>query len=119
VFATTEPHKVPATIMSRCQRFDFRRMELSDITEQINYIAGIEGIKIDEQSLYAIAKKADGSMRDSESIFDQVVAFTGREITYQKLSDALHLIDEDFYFEISHGIVESDLKSMFELASKV
>lgn len=119
VFATTEPHKVPATIMSRCQRFDFRRMEIADITQQLKYISEVENIHIDEQSLYAIAKKADGSMRDSESIFDQVVAFTGNEITYTKLSDALHLIDEDFFFEITNGIVESDLKKMFELSSKV
>jgi DNA polymerase-3 subunit gamma/tau len=119
VFATTEPHKVPATIMSRCQRFDFRRMEINDITHQLKLISDIENINIDEQSLYAIAKKADGSMRDSESIFDQVVAFTGKEITYHKLSDALHLIDEDFFFEITNAIVQSDLKSMFELSSKV
>lgn len=119
VFATTEPHKVPATIMSRCQRFDFRRMEIADITQQLKYISDVENIQIDEQSLYAIAKKADGSMRDAESIFDQVVAFTGNEITYTKLSDALHLIDEDFFFEITNGIVESDLKKMFELSSKV
>jgi DNA polymerase-3 subunit gamma/tau len=119
VFATTEPHKVPATIMSRCQRFDFRRMELTDITQQLKFIADKENIKIDEQSLYAIAKKADGSMRDSESIFDQVVAFTGNDITYSKLSDALHLIDEEFFFEITTAIVESDLKLMFDLSSKV
>ncbi|OGU57650.1 MAG: DNA polymerase III, subunit gamma and tau [Ignavibacteria bacterium GWF2_33_9] len=119
VFATTEPHKVPATIMSRCQRFDFRRMELTDITGQISYIAKKEGISIDEQSLFAVAKKADGSMRDAESIFDQVTAFTGSEITYSKLSDALHLIDEEFFFAITQNISESNLKEMFDLASKV
>lgn len=119
VFATTEPHKVPPTIMSRCQRFDFRRMEIKDITEQLKQIADAEKIVIDEQSLYTIAKKGDGSMRDSESIFDQVVAFSGNEITYHKLSDALHLIDEDFYFEITYAIANSNLKVMFDLASKV
>ncbi len=119
VFATTEPHKVLPTIMSRCQRFDFRRMELEDITFQLNYIAKQESIEIDDQSLYSIAKKADGSMRDAESIFDQVVAFTGNKITYQLLSDALHLIDEDFFFEISNAILNNDLHKMFEIASIV
>ena len=84
VFATTEPHKVPATILSRCQRFDFRRMEINDIIFQLKYITEQEKIQIDDQSLYAIAKKADGSMRDAESIFDQVVAFTGDNIDYTK-----------------------------------
>jgi DNA polymerase-3 subunit gamma/tau len=77
VFATTESHKVPATIISRCQRYDFRRMELDSIINQLKHIAAKENILIDEKSLMQIAKKADGSMRDSQSIFDQVVAFCG------------------------------------------
>ena len=119
VFATTEPHKVPATIMSRCQRFDFRRMEINDIIGQLKYISEKEGIKIDEQSLFAIAKKADGSMRDAESIFDQVVAFTGNDIEYYKLADALHLIDEEFYFEISNNILTNDILGMFEISNEI
>lgn len=119
VFATTEPHKVPATILSRCQRFDFRRMEINDIIYQLQYITEKEQIKIDEQSLFAIAKKADGSMRDAESIFDQVVAFTGDNIEYSKLADALHLIDEEFYFEISENIFSNNILKMFEIANEV
>lgn len=119
VFATTEPHKVPATILSRCQRFDFRRMEINDIIYQLKYITEKEQIKIDEQSMFAIAKKADGSMRDAESIFDQVVAFTGDNIEYSKLADALHLIDEEFYFEISENIFSNNILKMFEIANEV
>ena len=75
VFATTDAHKVLPTITSRCQRFDFRRMEIEDITKQLSYIADKEGVTIDEKSLVTLAKKGDGSMRDSQSIFDQVIAF--------------------------------------------
>jgi DNA polymerase-3 subunit gamma/tau len=116
VFATTEPHKVPATIMSRCQRFDFRRMEIENIIFQLKIISEKENISIDDQSLYAISKKADGSMRDAESIFDQIVAFTGKEVNYQSLADALHLIDDDFFFDISESILKNDIESMFRFA---
>ncbi len=119
IFATTEPHKVPATIVSRCQRFDFHRMEISKMTEQLRAISNIENIKIDDESLFAIAKKADGSMRDAESIFDQVVSFTDGEITLSKVSVALHLIDDDFYFDITDTIVSKDLKKVFEISSEV
>ena len=119
MFATTEPHKVPATIVSRCQRFDFHRMEIAKITEQLRAISEIENIKIDEESLFAIAKKADGSMRDAESIFDQVISFTDGEITLPKVSVALHLIDDDFFFDISDAIVSKDLKKIFQISSQV
>lgn len=119
VFATTEPHKVPATIMSRCQRFDFRRMEIADIIHQLKFITRSENIEIDEQSLFAIAKKADGSMRDAESIFDQVVAFTGSTIEFSKLTDALHLIDEEFYFEIADNILSNNINKMFQIANEI
>ncbi|MES2765203.1 MAG: DNA polymerase III subunit gamma/tau [Bacteroidota bacterium] len=119
VFATTEPHKLPATIISRCQRFDFRRMEIDTIVAQIRYIAGKEGIELDEQSLVAIAKKAEGSMRDSQSVFDQVVAFCGRDIHYSDVNEALHLIDQEFFFTVSRAIREHDVPKMFDIAREV
>ncbi|HYF04014.1 MAG TPA: DNA polymerase III subunit gamma/tau [Patescibacteria group bacterium] len=119
VFATTEPHKLPATIISRCQRFDFRRMEIETIVRQIRYIAGKEGIELDEQSLVAIAKKAEGSMRDSQSVFDQVVAFCGRDIKYADVNEALHLIDQEFFFTVSRAIREHDVPKMFEISREV
>ncbi|MFP4528055.1 MAG: DNA polymerase III subunit gamma/tau [Candidatus Kapaibacterium sp.] len=119
VFATTEAHKVPATIISRCQRFDFRRMEISDITSRLRFIAEQEDIAIDDESLMTIAKKADGSMRDGQSLFDQVVAFCGTDIKYSDMADALHLIDRDFYFRISSGIRKGDLAEMFAISRDV
>lgn len=119
VFATTEIHKVPATILSRCQRFDFRRMEIDTITAQLRHIAANEGYTIDDESLVAIAKKADGSMRDSQSIFDQVVAFCGKDIHYGEVSNALHLIDLDFFFSLSEAVRTHDVTSMFTLSRQV
>ncbi|MFA5511187.1 MAG: DNA polymerase III subunit gamma/tau [Candidatus Kapaibacterium sp.] len=119
VFATTEVHKVLPTITSRCQRFDFRRMEIDDITRQLKYISEREGITIDEESLLSIAKKGDGSMRDSQSIFDQVIAFCGKNIIYSELTDALHLIDEEFFFNISESVAAKNTSAVFELAGKV
>ena len=119
VFATTEAHKVLPTILSRCQRFDFRRMEIDLIVKHIKYIADNENISIDEEALIAIARKADGSMRDAQSIFDQVVAFCGNEIKYEDLSGALHLIDMEFFFMISRAIREHNVSEMFGLTSEI
>ncbi|RPI67438.1 MAG: DNA polymerase III subunit gamma/tau, partial [Ignavibacteriae bacterium] len=119
VFATTEIHKVPATILSRCQRFDFRRMEVASIVGHLRTISTAERITIDEASLVSIAKKADGSMRDSQSIFDQVVSFCGDSITAAAVADALHLIDADFYFEFSDAVRDHDVKRMFDLSRQV
>ncbi|MFH1049953.1 MAG: DNA polymerase III subunit gamma/tau [bacterium] len=119
VFATTESHKVLPTILSRCQRFDFRRMDVDLIVKHISHIAEKENIHIDEDSLIAIARKADGSMRDAQSIFDQVIAFCGTEIKYEDLSGALHLIDQEFFFRISAAIREHNISEMFTLTSEV
>lgn len=119
VFATTEIHKVPATILSRCQRFDFRRMEIDTIVQQLRAIATAEGITIDDESLVAVARKADGSMRDSQSIFDQVVSFCGTTIAFADLADVLHLIDVDFYFALGDAIHAKDVAAMFHHAREV
>lgn len=119
VFATTEAHKVPATIISRCQRFDFRRMEIPDIVYQLRNIAQKEEINIDEESLITIAKKADGSMRDSQSIFDQVIALCGKNVNYSEMAKSLHLLDEDFFFQLSDAISNKDSAKVFELSQIV
>jgi DNA polymerase III subunit gamma/tau len=119
VFATTEIHKVPATILSRCQRHEFRRMEIDNTVKQLKYIAGNETISIDEDSLLTIAKKADGSMRDAQSIFDQVVAFCGTNIKYSEMANALHLIDQEFFFRITSAIKKHDYADMFAVAKDV
>ncbi len=119
VFATTEPHKVPATIISRCQRFDFLRMGLESIISQLRMIANKDNIQIEDAALLTIAKKADGSMRDSQSIFDQAVAFCGKKITYKDLANALNLIDEDFYFQITDNMLSHNVAGMFDIASAI
>lgn len=119
VFATTEIHKVPATILSRCQRFDFRRIEIDSIVRQIAHIAQSEKFSVDDASLIAIAKKADGSLRDAQSIFDQVISFCGTTVAYADVRAALHLIDLDFYFGLSKAVREHDLPFMFEAADVV
>ena len=119
VFATTEPHKVLPTITSRCQRYDFKRMEIEDIINQLKYISNNEKISIDEESLMVIAKKGDGSMRDSQSIFDQVIAFCGKNITIESLSDALHLVDFDLFYKINTITKTNNLKELFELTESI
>ena len=119
VFATTEPHKVPATILSRCQRFDFRRMQIDEIAAQLRYIATQEGITIDDESLAVIGKKGDGSMRDSQSIFDQVIAFCGRTVEYARVNEALNLIDTEFYFTLGRAIREHDVATILDFAREV
>lgn len=119
IFATTEIHKVPATIVSRCQRFDFRRMDTKSIVSQLEFISKQEQITIDEQTMLLIAKQADGSMRDSQSIFDKVVAFCGKNITISAARNALSVIDDDLFFDITTAIFHRDANKMFEIVSVI
>jgi len=99
IFATTEIHKVPLTILSRCQRFDFKRIPTTDIAHQLETIAKSEKIKIDKDSLILIARKSEGSMRDAESIMDQMISYTDGKITVEEVQSSLGLISEELYFE--------------------
>lgn len=119
ILATTEPQKIPATILSRCQRYNFRRMEIEEIVDQLSMIAKAEGLTIDEESLQIIARKGDGSMRDSQSIFDQAIAFCGRDIKYTELASALNLIDEMFYFRISEAIINHNIIEIFAITNEI
>lgn len=119
IFATTEAHKVPATISSRCQRFTFKRMSIKRIVEQLKKICEAEKIVIDEESLLTIAKKADGSMRDAESVLDQAFSFCGNEIKYQHLIELLGIIDSDLLFELSDCIKTQDIQRVLTLANNI
>ena len=110
VFATTEVHKVPATILSRCQRFDFRRIAINDIIERLRFISKEENITIDDDALLYIAKKGDGSMRDAQSIFDQVVAFSGTTVTAEHVLETLNIVDQDLYFDVTDILHKRDTK---------
>lgn len=106
ILATTEKHKVIPTILSRCQIFDFNRIQVSDIARQLKKIADREGIKADEEALHLIAQKADGALRDGLSIFDLMVTFSsGATVTFQSVIDNLHILDHDYYFKVVDGLL--------------
>ena len=101
IFATTEPHKVPATILSRCQRFDFNRMPHIPLLNSFKSLCTQEEIAIDAESLRMIALKADGSMRDSQSILDQIIAFAGKNIQAKDVASLLGIIDQELFFKVT------------------
>jgi len=115
IFATTDIHKVPLTIISRCQRFDFKRINLNIIKEQLKKIAEAENIRINDKALTIIAKKSDGAMRDAQSFFDQVIAFCGEDVEADTVAKILNIIDQEIYFRISDAIIEKDFKSAFDI----
>jgi DNA polymerase III subunit gamma/tau len=119
IFATTDVHKLPLTIISRCQRYDFRRIQLDKIKETLRMIADEEKIKIDDKTLTIIAKKADGALRDAESYFDQVVAFSKGKIDAELVTQMLNLIDEEISFKISDAVIEKDFKVVFQTSEKI
>lgn len=119
IFATTDVHKVPLTIISRCQRFDFRRIELNTIKNLLKEIAQAEKIQIDDTALTLIAKKADGALRDAQSLFDQVISFSGNKVDSTIISKMLNLIDEELYFNISNSILKKDYNSAFEITHTI
>ena len=117
IFATTDIHKVPLTIISRCQRYDFRRIQLDTIKETLAKIAAAEKIEIDDTTLTIISKKADGALRDAESYFDQVVSYCEGKITPETVAQMLNLIDEEIYFKITDAVLEKNYKSVFEVSN--
>ena len=117
IFATTDIHKVPATIISRCQRFDFNRISMSVISDRLVHIINSEGITADPESINIIAKKADGSMRDALSLLDQSISFCGNEIKYDQLVKALGLVEQNLYFNFTSAVREKDHGSMIALLS--
>ncbi|MBE0550778.1 MAG: DNA polymerase III subunit gamma/tau [Ignavibacterium sp.] len=119
IFATTDIHKVPLTIISRCQRFDFRRIQLDTIKKTLSDIAKEEKIKIDDKTLTLISKKADGALRDAQSLFDQVISFCGDKIDSETVSKMLNLIDDDLFFTISDAILEKDFNVVFQTTDKI
>lgn len=119
IFATTENHKVPATILSRCQRFDFRRIGTDEIMRQLRLIADSDNISIDDDALLLIAKKGDGSMRDAQSTFDQIVSFCGKDISAQKIIEALNLVDQEIFFRTTDLIKTKDTKGGIALVEDI
>ena len=118
IFCTTDIHKVPATIISRCQRFDFNRIATDTIISRISFILEKEKIKADEDSLQIIARKADGSMRDGLSILDQVISFCGSDINYEQTVSALGIIPNDLYFDYTKALLDKNGTVMIEVLDR-
>ncbi len=122
ILATTEKHKILPTILSRCQIYDFNRMKVGDTVEHLKYISAKEGITAEETALDVIAQKADGAMRDALSIFDQVVSFCGKNLTYDKVIENLNVLDYDYYFRLTdlffQGKVSDSLLVLNEIIEK-
>ena len=119
ILATTEKHKILPTILSRCQTFDFNRISVPDIVRNLTDIASKEGITIDSESLHVIAVKADGAMRDALTIFDQIVAFCGKEVRYEDVIRDLNVLDYEYYFKIIDNSLSGDYTSSLLLLDEI
>jgi DNA polymerase-3 subunit gamma/tau len=112
ILATTEKHKIIPTILSRCQIFDFKRISVSDMRDHLKRIAVREGIDADEEALHIIAQKADGALRDSLSIFDRVVSFSGNNLTVQAVTENLNVLDRESYFNMTDLILDNNIPQL-------
>jgi len=109
ILATTEKHKIIPTILSRCQIFDFKRIQVNDMAAHLANVAEKEQIKADPDALHLIAQKADGSLRDALSIFDQIVSYSGSELLLQHVLENLNVLDHEYYFKITASILNGDV----------
>ena len=117
ILATTEKHKIIPTILSRCQIFDFSRIKVKDIADHLGTIATKEAITADPEALHLIAQKSDGALRDALSIFDQIVTFTGSNLTYKNVIENLNILDYDYYFRIVECAQKEDIPSSLLLSA--
>jgi DNA polymerase-3 subunit gamma/tau len=123
ILATTEPHRLPETILSRCQRFDFRRISLKEIVQRLSDISAREGLKISQGALIAVAREADGSMRDAQSLLEQVLSCAGTEqqqtaLDETQLQEILGLAERRMLFDISESVIANDGKRCLELVAQ-
>lgn len=112
ILATTEKHKIIPTILSRCQIFDFRRIRIPDTVAHLEQICAQEGIEADKDALHIIAQKADGALRDALSIFDRIVSFSGKKVSYQDVITNLNVLDYDYYFQIVDAFLLEDVSKV-------
>jgi DNA polymerase-3 subunit gamma/tau len=119
ILATTEKHKILPTILSRCQIFDFNRIQVDDITNLLIKIADREEIKVEADGLHIIAQKADGGLRDALSMFDQIVSYTNKNLTYKSVIDNLNILDYDYYFKLTDHLVSGDVSKALVLFDEI
>ncbi|VAW34906.1 DNA polymerase III subunits gamma and tau, partial [hydrothermal vent metagenome] len=119
IFATTEPQKIPLTIHSRCQRFDFRRIPLKQIISHLTAIAAKEGIKATAEAIFMVSRGADGSLRDAQSLLEQVISFSGNKLTEADVMDSLGLMDRSVIFELSGAVLGGDGAAVLNIVEKI
>jgi DNA polymerase-3 subunit gamma/tau len=114
ILATTERHKILPTILSRCQVYDFRRIQNEEIVKQLSAVAKDQGIKVDADALHIIAQKADGSMRDALSIFDRIASFGEKKVTYADTISNLNVLDYEYYFKLVYALLREDTPEVLQ-----
>ena len=119
ILATTEKHKILPTILSRCQVYDFKRINDNDIVRHLQYVAQQEGVSAEEDALRVVATKADGALRDALSIFDQLVSFSGKNITYKDTIQNLNVLDVDNYFQVMDMVLSEDVSGALLLLDDI
>jgi DNA polymerase III subunit gamma/tau len=119
IFATTHAHKVPPTILSRCQRLDFRRISVMEIIQQLEKIVAVEKLKVDRDVLVSIARSSDGALRDAESVLDQLIAFAKDRVSHDDVISMLGLVEQSALFALTDRIIAHDPKGVLELLNEI
>ena len=119
ILATTEKHKIIPTILSRCQIFDFKRVGVNDIAAHLDFVAKSEGVRAEKEALHLIAQKADGAMRDSLSLFDRLISFSDKELTYKIVIEHLNILDYDYYFKLTDALLKNDIKHLLNIYNEI
>lgn len=119
ILATTDPQKLPVTILSRCQRFDFKRIKKEDMVERLREIATVKGVFVDDQSLSLVARMSDGAMRDALSILDQAIATGGGKVQYDDIIDMLGLVTNEYLINITDALIDKSVESSVKIIEDV
>jgi DNA polymerase-3 subunit gamma/tau len=119
ILATTEKHKIIPTILSRCQIYDFKRITVEDIASHLAFVAQKENVNTEQEALHIIAQKSDGALRDALSIFDQIISFSGANITYKSVIENLNVLDYDYFFRMVDFIIAGDVSSTLLLINEI
>lgn len=119
IFATTEVHKIPLTILSRCQRFDFKRIPFRELQGHLKKIVEEEGIKYEDKAVFQLAREADGSLRDGQSLLEQVLAYSGKDLKESDVSDALGLMDRSVLYDLLTAVIRKDPRTALNIVEKI
>ena len=119
ILATTEKSKIIPTILSRCQIFDFKRVSVKDIANHLDFVAKNEDIIADKETLHLIAQKSDGAVRDALSLFDRLISFSDKKLSYKRVVEHLNILDYDYYFKITDALIENDIKQLLNLYDEI